>query len=1194
MPRVRLDGGIIGSLNTPTTSVASGIWTVKDNEEYTRRGLWPSQGYPIGAINVAVLIVAGGGGGGASWGGGGGAGSITYNSNYILPTGINYPIIIGAGGAASSTNGVKGSNGTSSSFYTLSSTGGGGGGSWDGASAYPQTTGGFIGNQGASGGGSSSKGSIGGANTLGLGYAGGAGLSDNNSYDSGGGGGGAGGIGATATGGTGAAGGTGVAYNITGTSIYYAGGGGGGSTGSGGAGGTGGGGAGGGTNSTPGTSANTGQGGGGGGGSVNAGQSGGAGGSGTVIISYPLPQQFTGGKVTNNNGTNVVHTFTTSANLVALATPIDIYQPYNSLLLHADGANGINNSGFVDSVIGANTNIPFNSTYSYYFNGGTSDLLTSSASGSFYQLTGDFTIECWFKLSSLSSGGLITLTQTVAGNSTSGLSLYITSSGAVSFFVNGNQGATNSANGLVSINTWYHIALVRIGSTNTAYLNGVSVVSNSTTPTWGTTFVGLGRVYVDNSGGLLGYISNVRIIKGQGLYTGAFTPGTSQLTANTVGTSGANVASSISGSVMALTGMSPSYSDFSSNAINFVVSGTVGITNGSNTAVAKTGTPTQGTFSPFSTTGWSNYFTSTSDTFTSAVSSNFAFAGTFTIEFWIYLTSVPTTNVQLVGIASVGGISVYYNSSGFISANLYGTGDIFASTYTFTGNLNTWHHVVLSRGSGNTMRIWVDGVSYGSGTSTTSFTATTGFKEGGSIAGAYISNLRVNNTDVYGVTNSIITVPSIPLSAITGTQLLINQSNRYIDNSTNNLALTIAGSPQVQPFSPFNPTAAYSNTVVGGSMYFNGTTDYLVLPLISSFAIGTGDFTVEAWVYPTGNYGFYSSIIAGINYGLSSDWGLYAGGQNASTGNAPFFQFTNSTTDRLFANTPLTGNTWNHVAVTRQSGTARIFLNGVQSNSGTFSTQSLNNTLQKGIGGGYNGNASTLFPGYISNLRVANSAIYTANFTPSTTPLTATANTVLLLNATNASIIDSSQKVNLISYGSAAISTTQSKFGGTSMYFDGSTGYLSNPSSTAFTFGPGDFTVEYWVYYNAISGSSYQQICGGSSTSAGFSFGLSSTPKLYMTTSSVGYTSTGTTLVTGQWYHVAFVRKSGTVYFYLNGVLDYSVSAATTITETGFGIGGSKTGAYFSSCYVDELRVTQGYARYTSNFTPPTTAFLNT
>ena len=96
MPRVRFDGGIIGSLNTPTTSVASGIWTVKDNEEYTRRGLWPLQSSPVGSLNVAVLIVAGGGGGGASWGGGGGAGSITYNSNYNLPTGINYPIIIGA------------------------------------------------------------------------------------------------------------------------------------------------------------------------------------------------------------------------------------------------------------------------------------------------------------------------------------------------------------------------------------------------------------------------------------------------------------------------------------------------------------------------------------------------------------------------------------------------------------------------------------------------------------------------------------------------------------------------------------------------------------------------------------------------------------------------------------------------------------------------------------------------------------------------------------------------------------------------------------------------------------------------------------------------------------------------------------------------------------------------------------------
>ena len=982
MPRVRFDGGIIGSLNTPTTSVASGIWTVKDNEEYTRRGLWPSQGYPVGSINATMLIVAGGGGGGAGWGGGGGAGSITYNSNYILPTGTNYPIIIGAGGAASSTNGVKGSNGTSSSFYTLSSTGGGGGGSWDGTSSYPQTTGVFIGNQGASGGGTSSKGSIGGANTLGLGYAGGAGLSDNSTFDAGGGGGGAGGIGATATGGTGAAGGTGVAYNITGISIYYAGGGGGGSTGSGGAGGTGGGGAGGGTNSTPGKSANTGQGGGGGGGSVNAGQSGGAGGSGTVILSYPLPQYWTGGTVTNNNGTNVVHTFTTSANLVALATPIDTYQPYNTLLVHADGTNGANNGVFLDS------------------------------------------------------------------------------------------------------------------STN-------------------------------------------------------------------------------------------------------------------NLSITKTGTATQGTFSPFSTTGWSNYFNTSSDSygFPSTAGMALGASGNATIECWAYFSALPASGAFIFNKDGAAGTN--YPEYAFTFSDGSGTLNLELGVSTGASSVQgipfgviktgTWYHIAACR-TGATWTLFLNGSIVNTGTQTISPTArTNSFYVGtqlnggvGALNGAYISNLRV----IVGSTlyTSNFSPPLTALTNITNTVVLTCQNNKFVEN-INNGTITVTGTPQVQPFSPFNPTAAYSNTVVGGSAYFNGSSSYLTTSTSPAFDLSTPtSWTIEWWMYPTitqvsyilQNYTTSGATIYGLDFNYSSAGTISVGTYNGSSAGAPQFYLTY----------PVANNAWTHVAVVRNgSGTNNItlYINGAVANTGTYTTWPAPGNSTTYIGARNYTGVQNYFGGYISNLRsVIGNALYTSAFTPSSTPLTTVSNTAFLLNATNAGIIDSSQKNELITYGSAAISTTQSKFGGTSMYFDGSTGYLSNPSSTAFTFGPGDFTVEYWVYYNAISGSSYQQICGGSSTSAGFSFGLSSTPKLYMTTSSVGYTSTGTTLVTGQWYHVAFVRKSGTVYFYLNGVLDYSVSAATTITETGFGIGGGKTGAFFSSCYVDELRVTQGYARYTSNFTPQTTAFLNT
>jgi hypothetical protein len=74
-----------------------------------------------------------------------------------------------------------------------------------------------------------------------------------------------------------------------------------------------------------------------------------------------------------------------------------------------------------------------------------------------------------------------------------------------------------------------------------------------------------------------------------------------------------------------------------------------------------------------------------------------------------------------------------------------------------------------------------------------------------------------------GVTS--VTVPTTPLTAISGTELLTCQTNRFVDNSTNNFAITVNGNTSVQPFSPFAPSAAYDPSVNGGSGYFDGSGD---------------------------------------------------------------------------------------------------------------------------------------------------------------------------------------------------------------------------------------------------------------------------------------------------------------------------------------------------------------------------------
>jgi len=288
------------TLNSSTGLISGTLPDIVSNTTYTftinaSDGVNPSVSRSFSIQSIALLaeiLVIGGGGSGSTGNGGsggGGAGGLVYSSSYALLSGTK-SITIGQGGASAST-GATGSNGANTILGDITAFGGGAGKGWTAGQ-------GSSGGSGGGGGSGTGYGAGGGATTqtspsgaTGYGNIGGTGNPGSNPY-SGGGGGGAGGAGGNATASTSVAnGGVGLAYSITGTSVYYAGGGGSGteegSYTSSGLGGNGGGGRGGYLN-TPGVSgtANTG-GGGGGGGYPQAAYASGAGGSGVVIIAYP-------------------------------------------------------------------------------------------------------------------------------------------------------------------------------------------------------------------------------------------------------------------------------------------------------------------------------------------------------------------------------------------------------------------------------------------------------------------------------------------------------------------------------------------------------------------------------------------------------------------------------------------------------------------------------------------------------------------------------------------------------------------------------------------------------------------------------------------------------------------------------------------------------------------------------------------
>jgi len=418
----------------------------------------------------------------------------------------------------------------------------------------------------------------------------------------------------------------------------------------------------------------------------------------------------------------------------------------------------------------------------------------------------------------------------------------------------------------------------------------------------------------------------------------------------------------------------------------------------------------------------------------------------------------------------------------------------------------------------------------------------------------------------------------------------------------------VTGTPSVQRFSPFDPAAEYSTSVIGGSGYFGGTNQYLTVPDNAALTFATGDWTAECWCYPT-VAGTASCLFArratGATFG-ALNVSQESGGLNLLCGDGSSFPVN-------ITGTSMRLNAWNHVAAVRNGSTFTLYLNGTSIATATYSG-SLNSASSVFSVGAF-GNGNDAFDGgYIGNVRfVKGTALYTSAFTPPTAPLTAITNTSLLLNTVNAGIFDNAMMNDLVTVGNAQVSTAVKKYGTGSMAFDGSGDYLTAPRSAAFDLAAGNWTVETWFNLSALlssgsAGTFASQWRSGAGGSLGWFFYLynnAGTYQLYLT-----YSTTGSNQINllvnlpsapsvGAWNHVAFVRSGTNFLVFLNGV---QVGSTQTLNATIFNstasvwIGAQEGGsgpAYLLNGYIDDLRITKGIARYTANFTPPTAAFPN-
>jgi hypothetical protein len=591
--------------------------------------------------------------------------------------------------------------------------------------------------------------------------------------------------------------------------------------------------------------------------------------------------------------------------------------------------------------------------------------------------------------------------------------------------------------------------------------------------------------------------------------------------------------------------------------------------------------PTQGTFSPFSQTGWGGAFNTSTTYLTVTDTANLRFGSSnFTIEAWVYRNASGATQTIASKGASTPTGWVFQISS---ADKLVFTDTSTSITGTTSIAANTWTYVAVVRaGTGaNQTTLYINGTSDGTGTSATNFNQTSNMLIGAdrsttNFANGYISNLRLSNTN-----RTISSTPTTALTADANTIFLSLNLNRfqYTDSTAAYTNISVTGTPSVVPFSPFNPTSAWSASTVGGSGYFDGTGDYLTVANNAAFNFGTGDFTVEFWFYalaPAANSRFLSNAAYNAS-GIDISW------ESGSTRIAWYI----SSTPYVI---PLPDRyAWHHVAFTRSGTTLNTYINGARAN--TY-TNSSNITSANVLGIGAESGGTNVTNSYISNLRlVKGTAVYTgATYTVPTAPLTAITNTSLLLNFTNSGIYDATAKNVLETVGNAQVSTAQSKWSPTSMYFDGTGDYLLIPDNPSQRIGTGNFTVECWVYRNASG--TYGLIGKGTGTT-GWLLSLNSSNQVVFTYGSSTITSTGTISAT-TWTHIAVVR-SGTganlTKIYISGTNDGTGTVSTDFNQTNaMYVAADRTGGSNANAYVQDTRVTL-YARYSANFTPPTAAF---
>ena len=363
----------------------------------------------------------------------------------------------------------------------------------------------------------------------------------------------------------------------------------------------------------------------------------------------------------------------------------------------------------------------------------------------------------------------------------------------------------------------------------------------------------------------------------------------------------------------------------------------------------------------------------------------------------------------------------------------------------------------------------------------------------------------------------------------------------------------------------------------------------------------TGSFTIESWYYPTADgtiitLGSEATNRIQIRSNLTE---IFGGAVNLSY------------------SSPL--NQWNHIAVVRGADNIiKIYVNGSLANSVSYSSQ-VGNSSAAFIG--VRSGLVIYFAGYISDTRIVNgTAVYTSNFTPPASQLTAIVNTSLL-TCNAPTIVDSStNNFTITNNGSATVSSLSPTFrastnnfqfarrastlSGKSVQFDGTNDYLSLADSANLRIGTSAFCIEAWIYLNTLPDKSIifgKRTYNGTGTGT-YLFRVDSAGNLLLQElqNVTTIVNASAAIQINTWYHVAVSRdSSNNVRLFVNGTVVSTATSTFNFSSTEpLWIGKDNAAVQLLlNGYISNLRFVIGNPVYTSSFAPPTaplTAIANT